>query len=189
MSEAVSALRGAGDAAGFVAVREVGLRGMISLRGDLAASRLADVAVQLGGVDFPQVGQAHVSGGRGLCWMSPDELLILTHYVDAGPGVAMIEAALAGSHYLTANVSDARAVFRLEGAGVREVLAKLTPADVSVSAFKTGQIRRSRLAQAAAAFWMLDEETVEVVCFRSVAGYVYGLLDSAARAGSQVGYF
>ena len=189
MSEPVSALSGAGDAAGFVTVREVGLRGMISLRGDLALPQLRDVAVQLAGVQFPQIGQAHVSGGCGLCWMSPDELLILTHYVDAGAGVTAITDALAGSHYLATNVSDARATFRLEGAHVREALAKLTPADVSSQAFPPGQIRRSRLAQAAAAFWMLDGQAGEVVCFRSVADYVYGTLKNAARAGSKVGYF
>ena len=189
MSEAVSALSGACYAAGLVTVRDAGLRGMITLRGDLAAARLCDIAVQLSGVEFPQAGQAHVSGGRGLCWMSPDELLILTHYADAGAAVARISEALAGCHYLAANVSDARAVLRLEGAGVREVLAKLTPADISGQAFPPGQMRRSRLAQAAAAFWMLDEQTVEVVCFRSVADYVYGVLKQAAMPGSQVGYF
>jgi len=189
MSKTVSALSGACYAAGLVTVRDAGLRGMITLRGDLAAARVRDIAVQIGGVDFPQAGQAHVSDGRGLCWMSPDELLILTHYADAGVAVARISDALAGSHYLAANVSDARAVLRLEGAQLRDVLAKLTPADVSGQAFSPGQIRRSRLAQAAAAFWMLDDQTAEVVCFRSVAGYVYGVLKQAAAPGAQVGYF
>ena len=43
------------------------------------------------------------------------------------------------------------------------------------------------MAQVPAAYWMLDEETIDIVCFRSVAEYVFGLLEDAAEPGSEVG--
>jgi len=45
------------------------------------------------------------------------------------------------------------------------------------------------MAQVAAAIWMTDAETIRIVCFRSVAEYVYGLLCDAAEPGGEVGYF
>ena len=87
--------------------------------------------------------------------------------------------ALAGSHHLVANVSDARAMFTLKGDRAREILAKLSPADVTEAGFGPGQMRRSRMAQVAAAFWITADGTVNVVCFRSVGAYVFDLLKSS----------
>jgi sarcosine oxidase subunit gamma len=188
MSEAVSALSGA-SFDGIARVREAGLRGMITLRGDLSAPALKAAATGVTGVDFPGQGVANCSREHGLCWMSPDELLVLVPYGEVRQALDTIETALAGSHVLAANVSDARAVFSVEGPQAREVLAKLTPADLSPAALQPGQFRRTRLAQAPAAFWMRADESFEVICFRSVAGYVFKLLSASAAPGAEVGYF
>jgi sarcosine oxidase subunit gamma len=110
-------------------------------------------------------------------------------YPKAGENVAALNAALAGEHALVVNVSDARAVFRVTGPRCREVMAKLTPANVATDAFAPGQWRRTRLAQVAAAFHMPDAESFEIVCFRSVAQYMFDLLSNAARTGGEVGVF
>lgn len=188
MPEATSALGGAAFD-GNVAVRDAGLRGMVAVRGDLASPALRNAATRVAGAEFPDRGEARFAGESGICWMSPDEILILRPYGEAGAAVAAIGKALAGEHHLAADVSDARALFRIEGAGARETLAKLTPADVSPERFGTGQFRRTRLAQAPAAFWMRDERTFEIVCFRSMAEYVFGILKLSASPGSEVGYF
>ena len=88
-------------------------------------------------------------------------------------------------------MSDARAVFTLEGEGaaIRNVLAKLTPADLRPASLPVGEVRRTRFAQVPAAFWLAEEGRAELVCFRSVAIYVFGLLKNAAEPGSEVGYF
>ena len=187
MPDAASALAGA-SFDGYVTVREAGLRGMITLRGDLGAAKLKNAVKKLTGVDVPEPGRIAIKAELGVAWMSPDELLVLTPYADASKTVAQLEKVLAGTHHLVANVSDARAVFRLEGAAVREVLAKISPADLSRGCFAPGQVRRTRLAQVAGAFWLTDEETAEIACFRSVAAYVFGLLEHSARPGSEVGY-
>lgn len=187
MSDAVSALQGR-VAPGEVTIRDAGLRGMIILRGDLANSKLKSVCTGVSGVDFPAQGQANCVGDKGLCWMSPDELLVLVPYAEVDQAIALFAKALKGQHYLAENVSDARALLYVEGTFAREVIAKLAPADLHPDSFKSGDFRRTRLGQVAAAFWMRDEDTFEVICFRSVADYTFDLLAASAAAG-QVGHF
>ena len=187
MSEAVSALNGA-SYDGLVQVRELGLRGMITLRGDLASVAVKNAATGVAGVDMPGPRQCHCVGARGLAWMSPDELLVMVPHAEAPEAEATMQSALAGAHALVVNVSDARAMFALQGPGVRDVLAKLAPVDLMPEAFGPHAFRRTRLAQVAAAFWMPDPETVHIVCFRSVAQYMFDLLKTAAAPGSAVGY-
>ncbi|MDO6589790.1 sarcosine oxidase subunit gamma [Loktanella sp. D2R18] len=187
MSNAVSALNGK-IAAGEVTIREAGLRGMITLRGDLSDSKIKSVCTGLTGVNFPAVGQANCVGEKGLCWMSPDELLILVPYAEVNDALAQIAKTLKKKHHLAENVSDARALITVEGAFAREVIAKLAPVDLHPEAFQPGEFRRSHIGQVAAAFWMRDADTIEVICFRSVADYAFDLLAMSAKAGP-VGYF
>jgi len=190
MSEPVSAMKGAAFE-GIVSIRDAGPRGMVTVRGDLASAKLKDAVTGAAGVNFPARTGAVLDGARGLAWMSPDEVLVLLPHGDAGGAVAAMRAALAGEHSLIVDVSDARAVFRLEGEGrlIREVLAKLTPADMRASALPIGAMRRTRLAQVPAAVFFHEAGAAEVICFRSVAEYVFGILRNAARPGSEVGYF
>ncbi len=188
MSEPVSALNGA-SFDGTVAVREAGLQGMITLRGDLSSAKMKKAVKNATGAAIPGTREIAVSRESAAAWMSPDELLLMVPYDTAAEALGKIDAALKGEHYLAVNVSDARAVFEIAGAGVREVIAKLCPVDMAPGAFEPGTIRRTRMAQVAAAFWMVDAETVRVVCFRSVAGYVFGLLCDAAEPGGEVGFF
>ncbi len=174
---------------GAVHVAEAGLRGMITLKGDFAAPAFRNAAEDVAGVGFPDPGGASVERKRGLCWMAPDELLIFVPYADVKEALTRLETALADTHFLAANVSDARAVFTVTGPGAREVLAKLTPADLRPAAFGPGQMRRTRLAQVPAAFRIGEDGAFEVICFRSVASYVFGLLSNAGREGTLPGHF
>ena len=190
MSERVSALQEA-SFKGLVSVRENGLRGMITLRGDLGSTALRNAATGVTGLDFPDERGARCVGERGLCWMSPDELLILLPYADVPSAVSAVSTTLGDAHHLVADVSDARASFTLEGEGgaIRDVLAKLTPADLRPAALPTGEMRRTRLAQVPAAVWFHEEDRAELICFRSVAEYVWELLVTAAEPGGEAGYF
>ena len=187
MSNAVSALQGV-MSEGFATVTEAGLRGMITLRGDHSSAQLKNAATGIAGVDFPGIRECNCVGDKGIAWMSPDELLVMTPYVDVVDATARIAKALEGEHALAVNVSDARALFLIEGADAREVLAKLAPVDLSRDVFTPGMFRRTRLAQAPVAFWMRDEHTFELVCFRSEAQYVFDVLSMSAQAGSEVGF-
>ncbi len=189
MSEAVSALGGQIWTDGIAEIHEVGPQGMITLRGDLASAKVKNAATGVAAVDMPGQGEATCVEERGICWMSPDELLVLCPYDTVEANIAKMRKTLGKTHSLVANVSDARAVFHIKGPAAREVVAKLSPVDLSPDVFKPGMFRRTRLAQVAAAFWMRDAETFEVICFRSVAPYVFELLKTAAMPGSDVRFF
>ncbi len=183
MSETVSALAGA-RFDGFCTIKEAGPTGMITLRADLGLKKVARAVEAATGAALPAP-LRFTSGARGrAAWMSPDELLLLVDHAAVSKAVQRLDRALAPSPVLVADVSDARAVFRVHGAHWPEVLGKLTPADLRDAA--PGQFRRTRLGQVAAAFAVLDLETVEVICFRSVARYMFDLLSNAAAPGSQV---
>lgn len=181
MSDAVSALAGA-HVEGLVSVADAGLAGMITLRCDLGSGGLG-AALEGLGLEVPGTGAIiGPAGARQAAWMSPDELLLLTGYDSAHDDAAALGAALAGEHALVEVVSDARALFVLKGEGVREVLSRLTPADLRPSRFGPGIIRRTRLAQVPAAIWFPAGDEARVVVFRSVAQYAFDLLAGAAKA-------
>jgi sarcosine oxidase, subunit gamma len=187
MSEAVSALNHA-EFEGLAHVSEIGLQGMITLRGDLKIKAVKAAATKATGLSMPKLNSVETNETNGLCWMSPDELLVMCPYDDVGLTLAKMRKSLGKTHALAVNVSDARAVFQLSGPNAREVMAKLCPVDLSPDAFVPGIFRRSRMAQVPAAFWMCDEQTFQIICFRSVADYVFELLKVAAQNNSQVGF-
>ncbi|MEX2518913.1 MAG: sarcosine oxidase subunit gamma family protein [Paracoccaceae bacterium] len=121
--------------------------------------------------------------------MSPDELLFVTGYELAPQAALALGEALAGRRHLAANVSDARAVFRINGPGARELIAKGAPVDLSPTAFGPGDLRRTRLGQVAAAFWIGDDDAFTLVCFRSVGVYVFDWLKASAASGARPGLF
>jgi sarcosine oxidase, subunit gamma len=188
MSEVTSALGGV-EFAGTAMIREIGPVGMITLRCKADVKPLAKAVKAAVGVALPGPRRIEMKDGKGAAWMSPDEYLLILPYADVPGVLAGLQAALAGVHALVVDVSDARAVFRIEGAGAREVLAKLCPVDLAEGAFGPGEMRRTRAAQVAAAFWMEADGTFTLVSFRSVAGYVMGLLRHSALPGGEVGLF
>lgn len=187
---AVSALDGASHD-GIVAVREMGLQGMVSLRGDLSSAAMAKAIKTATGGTVPDIRAVVETKAGAVAWMSPDELMILCPHAEADGMVAKLSDALGKQHHLAVNVSDARVMFELTGGAgaLRDVLAKLTPADLRAGCLKPGELRRSRLAQVPAAFWFADDTTLRLIAFRSVAQYVFDLLKTAAKPGGEVGYF
>ncbi len=174
---------------GLAEVGECGLQGMITLRGDLSSRALGAGATSAGRAMVPKRGMANMTGDSGLCWMSPDELLVLCPYDQVADRLAALNARLKGHFALALDVSDARVMLRVSGPAAREILAKLCPVDLSPDVFGPGMFRRTRMAQVPVAFWMPDDRTFRIIAFRSVAEYVFGLLKASAQPGSGVGHF
>lgn len=183
--EATSALAGAA-AEGVVSLREAGLQGMVTLRADLAT--VAEAVKSVTGATMPDPRGISAGPDMQVAWMSPDEILILCAHGAADDVATRLTTALGDIPHLAVNVSDARAVFVLTGpqGALRDTLAKVTPADMA--ALSPGEMRRTRLQQVAAAIWFESDEEARVVCFRSVARYVFDLLELSARDGGEVGY-
>lgn len=180
-AQAVNALGGA-SFDGFAKVREIGPLGMISLRAKRDVPGLEAAFAALG-LQLPEPRRITGTTARGAGWMSPDEYLVLVPYAEVASTLAKLAEALKGQHHLAVDVSDARAVFRIEGAKAGQVIAKLGPIDVASLA--PNELRRSRAAQVAAAVWS-EEGGYTLVCFRSVASYVMGLLTASAAPNSEL---
>ena len=176
-------------ATGFAEVAELAPLGMIALRGDLADPAIATAVKAAMGLAVPGIRGIETGADRSVGWMAPDEILLLLPYGEVQNTIAALDNALKGQHYMAVDVSDSRAVFRLRGASARDVLAKLTPTDLSPAAFQPGMLRRSRAAQVAAAFWSSGADEFTLICFRSVADYMFGLLQMSAAPGGEVGLY
>ena len=183
MSDAVTALGGASFSGPVAQVVERPLQGMVTLRGDLADKALAKAVKAATGCAMPGQRGIVEADGKAVAWMSPDELLLLVPYDETAAVVAGLDEALAGLHHLAVDVSDARAVFAIGGPGARELLARLCPVDLSPAALRPGELRRTRLAQVPAAFWINATGGITLVCFRSVARYAFDVLAGAAAGG------
>lgn len=167
---------------GYATIRALPPFGMITLRVDAGTPELAAAIYAATGCTVPDVRQILPKGERHVAWMSPDEYLLIMPYGDVPAALQALDAHLAGVHHLAVDVSSARAAFAIEGPAL-SVLAKLTPTDLAE--LRPFQMRRTRLAQVAAAFW-IDSHGATVICFASVAQYMFDLLSNAARTGSEI---
>jgi len=188
MSEPVSALNGAvADEGHYIRIEDRGPVGQVTLRGDLLSPGLQAAVGEVAGVAVPGIWGANLAAdGRGAVWMSTDELLLLMPYGQAGAAVARLEEMLGAEHHMALDVSDARAVLRLTGASVAEVLMKGVPVDLSDRAFGVGLSRRSHLGGIAVGFWRREAEVWEIVCFQSFAQHLFDWLAASSVDGSQV---
>ncbi len=171
---------------GYVEVSEKTASGMLSLRGDFKSRKFKTSCMKVVGAKFPKDREV-ILATNDVAWMSPDELLILCDYADVSTLSQKLQLELKDEHHMLVNVSDARALFEVSGSGIREVIAKLAP--VNISTLKIGEIRRTRFSQIAAAFWLTSETSLSVICFRSVADYMFNLLKTSSMPNSKVGDF
>lgn len=77
--------------------------------------------------------------------------------------------------------SDAWAIVRLEGAGARDVLARLTPVDLREARFKRGHTARSLIAHMTASITCVGANAFEIMVMRSMAGTLVHDLEQAAQ--------
>ncbi len=164
-----------------VVIRKHDARGMITLRGDLSSAEVSQAIKAAVKSDVPNTREVVVSDVGVVAWMSPDEVLLTCDYDAADQIAGSLREHLTNVHHLVAVVSDARASFTIEGQMWRDVLAKGMPIDFRPSEFGSGQIRRSRLGQVAAAIWCTSPDSCELVCFQSVSEFVHEWLTVAAR--------
>lgn len=162
--------------------------GQITLRGNLGNKSMANAVETVTGLGVPAQLGVEAAGDTRAVWMSPDELLLICAKDAAADAVVRADKALARSHHLALDVSDTRAVLRLTGALVGEVLAKGVPCDCSDKGFPVGRARRTHLGGLAVGIWRLDAESWEIVCFRSYAHHLRAWLEQAAVPGSEVGF-
>lgn len=163
-----------------LAVTRAAPRGMVTIRADFAAPGAQAALLAATGCVMPGQRRIAFEGRRAVAWMSPDEALLFLPPEEVAGVPAAVAEALGRAPHLAVDVSDARVIFRIAGAGARMVLAKGAPIDLSPPAFRPGDFRRTRLGQVASAIWMTEDGAFELMCFRSVADFVEGWLLNAA---------
>lgn len=191
VSKAVAPLAGPVEEPVYAAEPLIGaealdLRGMITLRGDLGSDIMAAAVDEAVGLKVPTALGVVADGEGRAVWMSPDELLLFCAYGEADAVAARASEQFGDAHHMALNVSDARAVVRLTGARVGEVLAKGAACDCSDHGFPVGTARRTHLAGLAVAFWRLEPDVWEIVALRSYAHHLMTWLEQVSQPGSEV---
>ena len=173
-----------------ISIREIAERGMIDLRGLTSdASFMAAVRSVLG-VELPVKPRTSVSWGDvKVLWLSTDQWLILSSRSKAHELLASLRAALQGIHSLVVDVSDMRAIIRLEGDGCREVIMKGTSLDLLDPEYVQGCCRRMRYAEIAALLDVVEDDVFDIYVFRSFAHYTWNFLCATAKAPAKLKLF
>lgn len=186
-----SALHGAGDPSGLaLRIWEMPARGMIDLRGDAGSEAFRAGVKQATGVELPLTPRTSVAWGEvKILWLSIDQWLVICPRGRAAELIGGLESVLKGQHAAITDVSDMRAVIRLEGEGVREVLLKGCSLDLLGKGYEPGTVRRVRFAEIAALIQVIDAQTIELYVFRSYANYAWDFLTVTANAAARVQLF
>ena len=173
-----------------VSLREISERGMIDLRGLASSRKFMAAAKAMLGVDLPRQPRSSVSWGDvKILWLAPDQWLILCPRTKAAALLAELRGALAGVHSLAADVSDMRAIMRIEGEGSREILMKGTSLDLLSSDYPAGTVRRMGFAGIAALLHVVEDDIFDIYVFRSYAHYAWDFLLAAAREPAAIRLF
>ncbi|HUQ37465.1 MAG TPA: sarcosine oxidase subunit gamma family protein [Aestuariivirga sp.] len=173
-----------------IELREITDRGMIDVRGHANDKKFMAVAKKVLGLDLPKTPRTSVSWGDvKALWLSIDQWLILCSRAKAVELVAALKAELGGIHSLIVDVSDMRAVLRLEGDGVREVLLKGSSLDLLSDDYAPGTVRRMRYAEIAALLHVVEDTVFDIYVFRSYADYAWDFILATARGPAKVTLF
>lgn len=171
-------------------LREITGRGMIDLRGLASDRKFLAAAKSVLGADLPKTPRSSVSWGDiKLLWLSIDQWLILCPGARTAELLSSLRKALAGIHSLAVDVSDMRAVLRLEGEGTREVLMKGCSLDLLGGEYAPGTVRRMRYAEIAALLHVVEDTVFDIYVFRSYADYAWEFILRTAREPAKLTLF
>lgn len=174
----------------YIDMREISERGMIDLRGHTSDRKFMTAAKAVLGTDLPKEPRTSASwGDTKILWLSPDQWLITCPRGKALDLTDALVKELGDAHSLVVNVSDMRAIIRLEGDLVREVVMKGSTLDLTDGDYTPGTVRRMRFAEIAALLHIVEDNVIDIYVFRSYAHYAWDFLVKAARKGSEVRLF
>lgn len=174
----------------YVDMREISERGMIDLRGLASDRTFMAAANAVLGTDLPTEPRTSASWGDAkILWLSPDQWLITCPRAKAQELTDALVKELGDTHSLAVNVSDMRAIIRIEGELAREVVMKGSTLDLTDGDYTPGTVRRMRFAEIAALLHVVEDKVLDIYVFRSYAHYAWDFLVKAARKGSEVKLF
>ncbi len=172
-----------------IGLSEVTGRGMIDLRGRPDDAAFLAAAGSIIGLDLPREPRTSVSRDDvTILWLSIDQWLVTLPHGEVASTRDRLDGALAGifSHHV--DMSDARAIIRLEGDGAREVIMKGAAVDLTDPVWGPGRVRRMLFAGISAMFHIVQVEpdTIDLYVFRSYADYAWDWLLATAGERARV---
>ena len=111
------------------------------------------------GAELPGPNRCTGGDAARVVWTGAGQAMVIGAQVD--PSLAQ--------HAALTDQSDAWVTFRLQGQGVEDVLARLTPLDLNPGVFKRGHAARSQLGHMNAIFIKVAGDAFEIMVFRSMA--------------------
>ena len=168
-----------------VTVRVRGDLGHINLRGRASDNGLLKVVEQELGQALPVEPNTFSAGEHRVCWLGPDEWLLLTPGAGAADLARRLDGKLSSGHAAVNDVSGGQVALMLEGPGCRDLLARGCTLDLHPHVFRVGDCAQSGLAKANVFIALVDDTPAfMVVVRRSFADYLCRWL---ARAGCDQG--
>jgi sarcosine oxidase subunit gamma len=154
--------------------------GHINLRGSADDAAFSTAAEEALGQPLPMRPNALTEGEHCVCWLGPDEWLIMTPAAGVPSLLERLRALLAGQHVAINDLSGGQVALRLGGAEVRSVLSKGCTLDFHHNEFPPGSCAQSALAKANAVFACISEsDSIDLVVRRSFLAYVLKWLEVA----------
>ena len=120
-------------------------------------------------------------GRRLICWLGPDEWLILTPPGGETQLVDGLRQALEGQFAAVTDVTSGYTLITVDGPHSRDVLAKGCTLDLHPRVFAAGACAQSLVAKAGALLLPRDEARIDLVVRRSFADYLWRWLEDAAE--------
>jgi sarcosine oxidase subunit gamma len=141
---------------------------------------LAPLAVEyMLGVAWPRKTGAVATGRAEIICLGPTDWLVVATEPDATPWLGRLAAAFDGSAFRTTNVSDALARIEIEGAEVRDLLAKGCSLDLHPPLFPPGRSARTRFAGMPVIVRCAGTSNFELLVMQSYADFLLSWLADA----------
>lgn len=161
-----------------VQVRELKLLGHLVLRGSRENASFVSGVERVLGLALPGVLQSAEAGARSLCWISPDEWLLVLPGEEAFGVEHQLRDAIEG-HYAVVNVSGGQTLIELSGVQAVNLLKKCTGYDVDARNFPPGKVVTTTFAKTQAVIRRTADTRWELVVRRSFADYLWRWLQDA----------
>ena len=176
-----TALHGQAALNGAVSVRELGLSGKITVRGSASDPSFSSSLVANGLACPKVVGERVEQDGVKVICLGPDEWQVHLALDRVEAEVDRLRSAFSDLHAAVVDVSDYYTVLELSGAHTRDVLAKLTPLDVTADAMPAGTSQQTRMAKCSVLLTIQSDHCARLQVRWSHAEYLRDYLVESAR--------
>ena len=160
----------------------------VSLKLDHQNLKTSNKIKKILGIGVPSVESFTKNRSLRLCWISNDELLLLSEGKELDVLLKKTRKELGNIHSLIEDVTDMRAWFLIEGERAIDLLRKGVPKDFSKLGLLKKSFFRSRLGEVQVNILMESDRKIMISVLRSVEEYTSNWLKQCSRKGSEINF-